>query len=289
MKTTLVIDGNNLIHRTFWVAKTQSKNAENIDTPLSNFHIYFTLNAVFSYVSKYNPTETIIVWDEKQDYSINTRKSEYAEYKGNRSKDTSPHENNAEIQRLLGLLGIVSIYPRELEADDIVAYICHNKEGKKVIISVDKDFLQLVDKNVTLFDPIRKKEYIYETFTADTGWAREHWLQAKCIKGDTSDNVTGIGRFGDLKIKKFISGDLKLTNEQQEIYDRNMRVFSLEAFKLNEAESSYYKDQLAISRSYKWIEFIESCKEYKFNSILNKKESWFSTFILANKLQTLFG
>ena len=54
-------------------------------------------------------------------------------------------------------MGINSIFPRELEADDIVAYICREHEGSKVIISVDRDFLQLVSSECTLYDPIRKK------------------------------------------------------------------------------------------------------------------------------------
>ena len=48
---TLIIDGNNLVHRTFWTAKTQSKRT-GVDDPvqIANFHIYFTLNAIYSYI-----------------------------------------------------------------------------------------------------------------------------------------------------------------------------------------------------------------------------------------------
>ena len=81
------------------------------------------------------------------------------EYKGNRSSDSTPHQHNEAIKEMLGLLGIKSVFPRELEADDVIAYLCKETEGKKVIISVDRDFIQLVNEDVTLFDPIRKKEF----------------------------------------------------------------------------------------------------------------------------------
>ena len=87
---TLIIDGNNLVHRTWWTAKNQAKRNEDVN--LSNLHIYFTLNAIYSYVNKYKPDKTITVWDEKLDYQVNTRKTEFADYKGNRIKDNTPHE-----------------------------------------------------------------------------------------------------------------------------------------------------------------------------------------------------
>ena len=96
---TLIIDGNNLIHRTYHTAKIQSKKTKNhTDYQVSNFHIYFTLNAVSSYVKQFVPDNTIFVWDEKKDYKPNIRKSILKEYKGNRTKDSTPHQNNEVIK-----------------------------------------------------------------------------------------------------------------------------------------------------------------------------------------------
>ena len=198
---TLIIDGNNLIHRTWWTAKNQSKrqNIEDVEK-IARLHIYFTLNAIYSYANKFKPTKTIVVWDEKEDYQPNVRKAQLDGYKGNRSSDSTPHHQNDRIKELLSCLGIPSIFPREREADDIVAYICKTFEGEKVIVSVDRDFLQLVDKNTILYDAIRKREFILETFTEDTGYTKNEWLNAKCLLGDKSDNVPGIPRFGKAKV-----------------------------------------------------------------------------------------
>lgn len=287
---TLIIDGNNLIHRTFWTAKTQSKRT-GVEDPLqvANFHIYFTLNAIYSYINRFKPTKTIVVWDEKLDYHQNVRKEELTEYKGNRSKDSTPHEQNDIIKTMLSNLGIPSIFPREREADDIVAYICKTFEGKKVIVSVDRDFLQLVDTNTILFDPIRKREFVLETFEQDTGYTRTEWLNAKCLLGDKSDNVSGIPRFGKAKVRKWLDGELTLTEEQEVIFTRNMKVFDLREVMLHDSEKSYYQEQIDLKVEPEWSNFVAECEKRDFKNILNKKEQWYSSFILPNKLQYLLG
>lgn len=286
----LIIDGNNLIHRTYWTAKTQSKrtNTDTVDQ-INNFHIYFTLNAVFSYVTKFNPDKTIFVWDEKPDYQINERKTQFSEYKGNRSSDASPHQNNQIIKLILRHLGIPSIFPRELEADDVISYICNKFIGQKVIISVDKDFLQLVQNDTSLYDPIRKKEYTIANFEEETGWSKVgDWMTAKCCMGDKSDNVPGIEKFGKSKTQKWIDGEIFLNEEQMAIYDRNFKLFDLGKVMTMEEECTYYQEQLDMPVQANWTAFIEECTARNFNSILKKKDSWYSLFFLKNKLQSLF-
>jgi DNA polymerase-1 len=283
---TLIIDGNNLIHRTFWTAKKVS--AGNLDK-LTNLHIYFTLNAISSYVKKYNPTKTIAVWDEKLEYTQNSRKTILPEYKGNRSADNSPHKNNDVIKRLIGNLGIVSIFPKEREADDIIAYICKTTTGSKVIASVDRDFLQLVDEKTTLFDPIRKREFNLDTFVEDTGYTRNEWLNAKCMLGDKSDNVPGIPGFGKAKVRKWLDGALTLTDEQEDIFTKNMTLFNLNEVMSHTEEKSYYQKQLEVEPTYNWSEFVTECSERELENILKKKEEWYNLFIMSNKLIQLLG
>ena len=284
---TLIIDGNNLVHRTWWTAKNQA--GRNADVNLPNLHIYFTLNAIYSYVNKYKPDKTITVWDEKLDYQVNTRKTEFAGYKGNRTKDSTPHENNDTIKTMLSYLGVPSIFPRELEADDIVAYICKNTLGSKVIVSVDQDFLQLVNKETFLFDPIRKKEFTYDKFEEMTGNTHDDWMTAKCLKGDKSDNVPGIPGFGKVRVQKYLAGEITLNEEQQQTFDTNFSLFSLDKIDEMREESKYYQDQLDVPVVSNWSSFIEECKQRDFHRILNKQESWHTLFLLGNKLQSILG
>lgn len=284
---TLIIDGNNLVHRCFWTAKNQVKR--NADANLTNLHIYFTLNAIYSYVNKYKPDKTITVWDEKKDYQVNVRKTEFAGYKGNRTKDSTPHENNDAIKTMLSYLNVPSIFPRELEADDIVAYICKNITGHKVIVSVDQDFLQLVNDETILFDPIRKKEFTCNRFEELTGYTREDWMTVKCLKGDKSDNVPGIPGFGKVRVQKYLDGNITLDEEQQQTFNTNLSLFSLDKIEEMVEESKYYQDQLDTPVVSNWNRFIEECKQYDFHRILNNQETWHTLFLLGNRLQSILG
>lgn len=287
---TLIIDTNNLIHRTFWTAKKQHERAQSESNQLGNFHIYFTLNAIFSYVNLFKPTKVLCVWDEKPDYQQNDRKSQFANYKGNRSKDITPHQNNEVIKSMLYSLGVRSIFPRQLEADDVIAFLTNRLEGQKIVVSVDKDFIQLISKDTVLYDPIRKEEYNLANFEEKTGWTdTTTWLNAKCLLGDKSDNVPGVPGFGKVRVKKFINEEIALTEDEQEIYLRNRSLFNLSAFFDLPEEEEYYNKQLQSEISANWKAFVEECEFRDFNSILKKKEKWYSAFIMKNKLESLFS
>lgn len=288
---TLIIDGNNLIHRTFWTAKSQSQKT-GISTPeqINNFHVFFTLNAIFSYVSKFIPDTTILVWDEKPVYQVNERKTQYGDYKANRTGDSTPHQNNDTIKRIASTLGIPSIFPRQYEADDIVSYICRFTPGKKVIVSVDRDFIQLINSDTVLYDPIRKVEYNDRNFEEKTGCKdTSEWLVVKSIIGDKSDNVAGIHKFGKAKITKFLNKEIDFTEDERYIFNRNYELFNLSTIEEDHDEAVYYREQLNAPISSNWSLFIEMCTELNFKTILNKKEAWYSLFFLKDKLKSIFG
>lgn len=257
---------------------------------INDFHIYFTLNAVHSYIVKYNSTNIVAVWDEKPEYERNVRKDLLKEYKGNRSGDSSPHQNNTVIKQFLNVMGIRSLFPRELEADDIVAFLCRELPGEKTIVSVDRDFIQLINTDIILFDPKSKIEFNINNIKEYTGYDNvEDWMTAKCLTGDKSDNVPGIPKFGAAKVKKYLEGSLVLTNEQLEVYNRNQNIFRLSEHNLSERETEYYKAQLVPDVKSDWKTFIDLCKHYSFNSILDKKETWYNTLFLSSRMLQIFG
>jgi 5'-3' exonuclease len=182
------------------------------------------------------------------------------------------------------------MFPRELEADDVIAFLCDRLEGKKVIVSVDKDFLQLICSSTTLYDPIRKEEYNSENFKEKTGWGDTfNWLNAKCILGDKSDNVPGVPKFGKAKIERWLKNEIQLTEEQFSIFKRNLSLFSLDTFHYRPEEKEYYETQLNSNIESNWKAFLNECQERKFNSFLNKKEAWYTLFFIKNKLQSIFS
>jgi 5'-3' exonuclease len=274
------------------VAKTQSAKAGfSCIEKINNLHIYFTLNAIFSYVSQFAPSDIFVVWDEKPDYRENLRKKEFLDYKNNRSSDISPHQNNQIIKDILKHIGVVSIFPRDLEADDVVSFICRKflVDYKNTIISADKDFLQLVNKDTSLYDPIRKFEYNDKTFKEKTGFENTvDWLNVKCLLGDKSDNVPGIPKFTKRKVDLFLKKNIILTEGERHIFNRNYDLFNLSRIDTLYEEQEYYFSQLQQKREDNWKAFVDECTTRQFNNILKKREAWYSLFFLKNKLKELF-
>lgn len=285
----LLIDGNNLTHRTFWTAKNVVSND---DDKLNSFHVYFTLNAIKSYVDMFKPDRVFVCWDEKVNYTVNERKSLFNDYKGNRTGDNTPHRNNKIIKEFLDNLGIPSFYPSKLEADDCIAFLCDTLPGSKVIVSVDKDFLQLVNTTVSVYSPIAKIHTTLDNFEEIVKCKQDDFLTIKCIQGDKSDNVPGIPKFGKVKLQKFLAHEIKLTEDQRDIFNRNYDLFRLQRFKDEtcRSELDYYNQQLSESDNVipNYQQFIKLCEERNLNNILNKKEAWHSLFFVKSKLLSLF-
>ena len=108
MSKILTIDGNNLVHRVYYVANNMPHKSEYL-------HVYMFLNSVKSYVEMYRPDKVYCVWDEKLVYKPNKRLELLPEYKGNRDKEKGRevHTKNGLIKELLQSIGIPSILPLE--------------------------------------------------------------------------------------------------------------------------------------------------------------------------------
>ena len=208
----MLIDGLSEFIRHFTANPTQSAITGN--------HIggAFGFLRALSYLT-YNirPSKIIIAWDGK-DSSKNRRKL-LPEYKNGRTplrlnrfyKDETPvevEENKKYQLRLLFLclkcLPITQVFSDGCEADDIIAYLCANKfkDNKKLIVTNDKDFFQLLDNKTIIYRSIKReyvtKKHLIEEFKI----LPENFAIAKAINGDKSDNVTGVHGFGFKTIAK---------------------------------------------------------------------------------------
>ena len=276
MKKILTIDGNNLVHRVYWVANNMKKKSE-------NFHVYMFLNAVKSYTDMYKADKVICVWDEKPDYRKNKRKELLEEYKGNRNADASVHEKNELIKELLQLMGIPSIYPRDYEADDVIGIIDgYFYDDEHIIVTVDKDLCQLISEDTVVYDPIRKYEINLDNFIEKLKYDPDDFIKVKALQGDKSDNIRGLKGFGKVKIAKFLDGTVRLTEEETEIYSRNLKLVTLSK---DYEEENYVVDQLKkCSFDSDFTKFISECEKYYFKNIVNHDQKWFITFFEKNRL-----
>lgn len=282
----LTIDGNNLVHRVYWVANNM-KNAN------ENFHVYMFLNSVKSYVEMYNPDEIFCVWDEKPDYRPNKRKALLQEYKQNRDSERNRqvHDKNELIKEFLQSMGIPSIFPREYEADDAIGFINDTlsqlDDFKHTIVTVDKDLCQLIDENVCVYDPIRKLEINIDNFEEKLKYKKEDFIKVKALAGDKSDNIPGIKGFGKARIKKYLEGDITLTLEQQEIFERNLELVKLSD---DSEEEGYVVSQIQFS-SFEpdYEKFLGLCSENYFKNILKSEAKWQTAFFQKNRLMDILS
>lgn len=278
----LIIDGNNLVHRVYWVANNQKDES-------GKLHVYFFLNSLKRYVEMFRPDNVFCVWDEKIEPQENRRKEIFEDYKGNRNKEYNKevHVENGLIKDILVTLGIQNIHPRFLEADDLIASLIGIREGdRNVIVTVDRDLCQLIDEKTTVYDAIRKIEIGNSNFEDILKIPKKDFLIYKSIVGDKSDNIPGVTGYGHKRATDVINKKIKLSEENFDIVKRNMSLFIL---RKNNEDTSYVKEQLIVNKPKEdWNKFKTLCLKNEFSKILKNKEIWYSVFFERNKLKNLF-
>jgi len=216
----LVIDAMNMLIRSFSLIKSMNPSGHHVGG-LVGF-----LRSLGFVTRTFDPTRVIIVWDGKG--GAGNRKNIDPNYKAQRATarithwglyDTKEEEQEALIGQLyrtqdyLDCLPVQQIMMEKLEADDIIAYLAKQASGnnKKVtIVSSDKDFLQLVDKNIEVYAPVKKKTFNTSNIQEELEVLPENYNIVKALLGDNSDNLQGVKGLG---IKTILSEFPKLITE----------------------------------------------------------------------------
>ena len=128
------------------------------------------------------------------------RNNIYPEYKANRSDPPDDLKPQFEIiKKVPEFFNLQSIQLPGFEADDLIASYAKEgiKSNKKVtIISSDKDLMQLLKKNVSIIDPLKKKEITNETVMEKFGVTPDKVIDVQALAGDSSDNIPGAPGIG---------------------------------------------------------------------------------------------
>ena len=215
----LIVDSMNTFIRSF--AMLQSMNPQGHHTGgLVGF-----LRSLGFLTRTIEPTRIICVFDGQA--SSSSRKNIDPEYKANRNikritnweifddKDDEFQSMTMQMGRLveyLQCLPLTLISIDKIEADDTISYLAQKfgANNKKVtIVSSDKDFLQIVDENIEVYSPIKKKTYGKKEVQEELGMIPENYLIMKALLGDNSDNLTGIKGLGPKTLLKEFPGIVK--------------------------------------------------------------------------------
>ena len=205
----LLVDGMNLFIRGFVANPSMSENG---------FHVGGVvgfLNSLRNCIEKFKPTDIFVVWEGGgssrrraiySDYKRKSRPQKLNRFYGEDLPDTAENRNQ-QISMIVDLLKdtpTCQIYVPDCEADDVIGYLSKYKfsDQKKLIISSDKDFYQLLDTKTILYSPTLKDFVTKKDVLDKFGISAHNFCLAKSLCGDPSDNIKGIKGAGFKTIAK---------------------------------------------------------------------------------------
>lgn len=206
MKKIVLIDGNNLLFRSYYATAYTGNIMHNSKN--------FPTNALYGFVGMINK----IITEEQPEYMVvafdigkNFRKEKYDFYKEGRHE--TPEELKLQMPVARKILDAMNISYRELapyEADDIIGTIAkkceQNEDYYSLIVSSDKDLLQLIsfETEVKLLKPTGFIRYNEEEFKKDWGIDPIKIIDLKALMGDASDNIPGVKGIGEKTALKLL-------------------------------------------------------------------------------------
>ena len=298
----LIIDGNNFIFRAYHT-KRPAVIANGINTTPIHQFLYMLKNVV----SQFRPKEIVLTWDKKLNPNGTNFRKKMVAYKEQREESDATREIYDYIDHIRPItdsLGITTICPLNFEADDIIAFVSNMDERRNIVVSSDKDLLQLVDNHVHVFLPNKNIVITPENFEEELGIAKNCFLLYKCILGDVSDNIKGLFKYGPIKAKKlaedivnkmgsryiqsiidsplssFNEEKFNLTSDQLDIIQRNLIIMKLngnhEELILEYARyREQYKDN---AMQFDIDQFRVSCYTYNFINFIREMGTWRALF-----------
>lgn len=203
MNNFLIIDGSSLVNRAFY-ALPPLTNKKGVQTNA----IYGFIRMYKRLVEEYKPELVAVLFDPK---GPTFRHKMYDGYKSTRKK--FPPELSYQISILKDLLDEMGIRTYEVqgyEADDLAGSLSkkYSDNYNVVLVTGDRDYLQLVDDNVKVIYTKRgiseTVDYDRQMIMDDYGLTPDQLIDLKALMGDKSDDIPGIDGIGEVTAKKLL-------------------------------------------------------------------------------------
>ena len=195
--TLYLLDSYGLIYRSYFAFAGHpltNKAGENVSA------LYGFFRSLFMILKTYHPQYFLAAFDSR---TPTFRHEWYPEYKATRDKTPEDlHAQIPHIEKILETLGIACFRKDGFEADDIIATLARRAEQEErrcVIISGDKDLMQLVNDFITVLKPDKAEALAYcsaHEVKAHWGVAPAQMLDYLSLIGDASDNIPGVKGIG---------------------------------------------------------------------------------------------
>ena len=238
---------------------------------------HMVLNSLLSYKKKFSSEygELVIACDNKNVW----RKKVFPYYKANRKK--AKENSDTDWKSIFECLSNIreelkTFFPYKVvdvesaEADDVIATITRNNDEKILILSGDKDFIQLHSKNVDQYDPVRKKFIKHDNPNT--------FLFEHILKGDSGDGIPNILSNDDV----FISGTRQKPMTAKRI--KNYMETPLNEMD-NESRRNFQRNEMLIDLKFTPKEIQDMILD-QFNS-QKKDKSQLMNYFIKNKLKNL--
>lgn len=297
--TLFLIDGSTFIFRAYFAMYKASQNrgssfsrSDGLPTGAVMAFCNMMWKIITNGIENIHPSHIAVVFDTKEK---TFRSDIYPSYKANR--DAPPEDLIPQfplIHRAVEAFNIKSISKSGFEADDIIATYSKqaNEVGAKtIIISGDKDLMQLVNDNVVMYDPMPSRERFIdiEGVIEKFGVPPNKVVDVQSLAGDSTDNIPGVPGIG-LKIAAELINEyetlenlldnaesIKQTKRRENlIYHANDARISYQLALLN---SSTPLDLILDDLSYRQLDhekILSFSKEMEFSNLEKRIDSWFS-------------
>ena len=284
MKKIILVDGNNLLFRSYYATSYSGvimRNSKGFPTNA----LYGFINMMNKIIEEEKPNYILVAFDKGKTF----RHEKYKDYKAGRRE--MPKELKLQFPKakeILDTMGIKHFEIDNYEADDIIGTLAkivdEEDEFIATIISSDKDLLQLISNEVEvkLLKTKGSIRFDEETFKEYYGTTPIHMIDLKALMGDASDNISGVKGIGE----KTAITLLKKYGSLDEIYNNLENIGGKTAEKLETGkEDAYTSFDLAtiyrevpipftleecIYRGLNTEEYIAILRELEFKSLLKK-------------------
>ena len=240
MEKVVLIDGNNLIFRSYYATAYRGELLTN-SKGLPTNAIYAYVQMLIKIIAEEKPTHIMVAFDKGKTF----RHESYDDYKGGRNE--TPIELKQQIpyaKQITRAMGITVEELENYEADDIIGTYSKKIETEVLLVSSDRDLLQLLSPNVKM-KLLKMKDFIYydeKSFYEDYGIKPIEVIDLKALMGDSSDNIKGVTGIGEKTALKLIKEYHTIDNLYKNIDNLKGKI---KENLLNDKESAYKSLELA--------------------------------------------
>lgn len=280
-KKILLVDGENVLHASFH----KFEKFKSTDGKPSGA-IFGFFKSLHMYMERFYPNYICISFDNgRSPYRLDL----LPDYKGHRKNISVDYESlqsqKIVIMKMLKYLRIPYVFDKKkltgYEGDDFIAWLRYKKYGDRnkyvqTIVTSDKDFNQLISKDVKIFNPRKNEIVTVGNCKQLFGYTNEETVDYLCLVGDSSDDIPGVKGYGPVKTRKFLDKYWWVDEafkkgeclEIKETYERNKKLIDLAWF-INEYPLKEKDLPLHyLDKPINWKKFKEVCIEYSLASFM---------------------